>query len=72
MTSRDDDLEDMATIVGHGLNWESIEDELKSQSEYWKLLPRHSCLSRDLQPAAFFVLNPLDVALLKQPACLTS
>lgn len=58
MTSRDDDLEDMATIVGHGLNWESIEDELKSQSEYWKLLPRHFLKLLELEKK-YKIVTPL-------------
>lgn len=38
ITSRPDDLEDMANIAAGGLDWEIIEQELRGQPDYWKWL----------------------------------
>ena len=59
MTSRDDDLEDMATIVGSGLNWGVIENELKTQPEHWIWLTRHFTKLLDLEKN-YKIVTPLN------------
>lgn len=41
VTSRIDDLADMAVIAGYGLDWKIIEEELRNQPNYWKWLPHY-------------------------------
>lgn len=41
VTNRPDDLADMAIIAGYGLDWKIIEEELKTQPNYWRWLPHY-------------------------------
>lgn len=40
ITSRPDDLADMATIAGKEIQWDIIKDEVRAQPEYWKWISR--------------------------------
>jgi hypothetical protein len=57
ITSRPDDLADMATIAGRGLEWDTIESELRGQRNYWKWLTRYFIRLEELEEE-FGIVHP--------------
>ncbi len=58
ITSRPDDLVDMANIVAGGIDWNIITNELKAQPDYWKWLMRYFIRLEELEEQ-FGVTPPL-------------
>jgi len=58
VTGREDDLADMSLVAGMGLDWDIIEEELRSQPDFWKWVAHHYVKLGELE-AAFSVRSPL-------------
>jgi len=76
VTGREDDLADMSLVAGMGLDWDIIEEELRSQPDFWKWVAHHYVKLGELE-AAFGVRSPLkrrfarDAELAAGMACLS-
>ncbi len=75
-TSRDDDLADMASVARKGLDWVTIEFELRAQPAFWNWVAHHYVKLAELEER-YAVRSPLkrrfrkDAELAAGMACLT-